>query len=538
MGIGLDCKGDGDRIRLQVGLVLRRRQHSSAAFPCIPSPVDLELQAHSAWGGGVPFAPRVSICAPSTPLSTPDAQPEGKLAAGTSIVAAEGIMSAAVRESDEAPLKDGPSDKDGPLSYAPKKLRQAEADPNPGALVKSDAAPSTVPEALEPPWKRSKQRDALAGDAALAARRNRLALAPVRLPAPPPPSSTGPRYVWTGRLAGVAVVAAVGVVGYQLGSAPPATSPQLTVRPGQSSQQKLASERSEPAAYLDSRGRDSKAAAERPAAGGLSTTTTIDAAATTNAAPVVYPPPPAEPAFAPPAAANAIVQTPVEPMSPDAASPRAAPELSVGVARPLQADEAARLTVSAADAGANATVVVGGLEPGSALSAGRQEGPNAWRLAVEELAGMAITPPPGFVGTMALTLELQLADSTVADRKAVQLEWSAKSALAPVKPQPRQHDAAEIALMMKNGADMMTNRDVAGARLLYMRAAEAGDALAAFALAETYDPLVLRKLNARGGIAPDVALARGWYERARDLGSATAPERLERLARLAEQSPE
>jgi len=122
----------------------------------------------------------------------------------------------------------------------------------------------------------------------------------------------------------------------------------------------------------------------------------------------------------------------------------------------------------------------------------------------------------------------------VADRKGLQVEWSGKSVPAPAKSQARQHDASEIALMMKSGADLMATGDVAGARLMYQRAAEAGEALAAFGLAETYDPLVLRKLNAKGGIAPDVALAHRWYEKARDLGSATAPERLERLARLLE----
>jgi TPR repeat protein len=446
-------------------------------------------------------------------------------------------MSAAVRDPDDAPSKDGP------LSYAPRKLREPESDPNPGAPVKGDDAPSSAPtEPAEPPWKRSRQREAFVGDAAIAVRRNMLALVPERLPEPPPRPSTGPKYVWAGRLACVVVVTTVGVVGYHLGSAPPASSPQTTLRPSQSSQQKVASERSEPAAYLDNRDDDSRPAAGRPVARGLSIGMTADAtrggAAAVNAAPAAYPPLSTDPAFASPPAANAIVQPPAEQKSRDAASPRAVSELTVGATRPLDADEAARLTVSAVDAGANATVVVGGLEPGSTLSAGRQEGPNAWRLAVDELAAMAITPPRGFAGTMALTLELHLADDTVADRKAVQLEWSGKSVLAPVKSPPRHHDAAEIASMMKSGAELMTNGDVAGARLLYQRAAEAGEAVAAFALAETYDPLVLRKLNARGGIAPDVALAQSWYEKARDLGSATAPERLERLARLPEQSPE
>jgi TPR repeat protein len=221
----------------------------------------------------------------------------------------------------------------------------------------------------------------------------------------------------------------------------------------------------------------------------------------------------------------------------DAPLSRAVSELTVGTVRPQQADEAARLAVSAAHAGANGTVVIGGLAPGSALSAGRQEGPNTWRLAVEELAGTAITPPRGFVGTMALTIELHLADNTVADRKGLQLEWSGRSVPAPAASPPRQHDADEIALMMKSGADLMANGDISAARLMYQRAAEAGDATAALALAETYDPLVLRRVNPKGGITPDVALAQTWYQKAKNLGSAVALERLERLARLP-QSPE
>jgi TPR repeat protein len=68
--------------------------------------------------------------------------------------------------------------------------------------------------------------------------------------------------------------------------------------------------------------------------------------------------------------------------------------------------------------------------------------------------------------------------------------------------------------------------------MMFQRAAEAGDAAAAFALAETYDPVVLRALRLRGGIAPNVALARSWYEKARDLGSDTAPDRIVRLTQL------
>jgi hypothetical protein len=214
---------------------------------------------------------------------------------------------------------------------------------------------------------------------------------------------------------------------------------------------------------------------------------------------------------------------------------RVAPRhLTIDAVRLRQADEPARLTVSTADAGANAAVVIGGLAPGSALSAGTPTGPDTWRLPAEDFNGMAITPPRGFVGVMDLTLELRLADNTVVDRKGLQLEWLGKTVLAPAKPQPRRLEAAEIALMMKNGAAFMANGNIAAARMMFQAAAEAGAPVAAFALAETYDPLVFGKFGASGGIQPDVALARSWYEKAKNLGSAAALERVERLARLQE----
>jgi TPR repeat protein len=254
-------------------------------------------------------------------------------------------------------------------------------------------------------------------------------------------------------------------------------------------------------------------------------------AATANVAPAAPPWQSAEPAFASSAVAKAISRQSDE-KTVRASPPAMSAQLTVKAVLPQKADEPARLAISAVDAGANAAVVIDGLAPGSTLSSGAQAGPNAWRLSVEELAGAAVTPPRGFVGPMDLTLELRLADNAVVDRKNLHLEWLGKTTLAPAKSQPRQHDAAEITLMMKNGAELMSNGDIAAARMMYRRAAEAGEAAAAFALAETYDPVVLSKLNAKGGITPDVALAQSWYEKAKDLGYAVASERLDRLVRL------
>jgi TPR repeat protein len=61
------------------------------------------------------------------------------------------------------------------------------------------------------------------------------------------------------------------------------------------------------------------------------------------------------------------------------------------------------------------------------------------------------------------------------------------------------------------------------------RAAESKNAEAALMLAATYDPVVLRALKVYGAAA-DVAMARTWYEKAKEFGSEEAPHLLETLA--------
>jgi hypothetical protein len=86
----------------------------------------------------------------------------------------------------------------------------------------------------------------------------------------------------------------------------------------------------------------------------------------------------------------------------------------------------------------------------------------------------------------------------------------------------------EIAMLLKRGKDAFSTGDLAAARLLLRRAAEAGSAEAALALGATFDPLVIRRLGAIGA-APDAAQARQWYQKAVALGSTTASQPLATL---------
>ena len=85
-----------------------------------------------------------------------------------------------------------------------------------------------------------------------------------------------------------------------------------------------------------------------------------------------------------------------------------------------------------------------------------------------------------------------------------------------------------MAALIQRARKLAEAGDIAAARLVLQRAAEAHSAQAALALGGMYDPNVLRELRVYG-VVPDSAAARSWYEKAKEYGSAEAPRRLEML---------
>ena len=143
------------------------------------------------------------------------------------------------------------------------------------------------------------------------------------------------------------------------------------------------------------------------------------------------------------------------------------------------------------------------------------------------------SPPPEVqpTRTRSLTLPIPSVPDTVTGTSA--LSPAPAPAKAPAPGPLRRANSEEVALMMKQGQKFMDNADVSGARLVFQRAAEAGEPAAALALAETYDPAMLGTTATRAGLIADVAAARGWYERAKELGSPVASERIARLDEVA-----
>ena len=117
------------------------------------------------------------------------------------------------------------------------------------------------------------------------------------------------------------------------------------------------------------------------------------------------------------------------------------------------------------------------------------------------------------------------------------LEWGAKPALemppsvAPPVLGPKETvtpAATMIAALLARGDWLFATGDVAAARLLYQRAADAGVARAAVRLGETFDPVFSGPPHLRD-LDRDSSIAAFWYSRARDLGATGVASRLKKL---------
>jgi hypothetical protein len=215
----------------------------------------------------------------------------------------------------------------------------------------------------------------------------------------------------------------------------------------------------------------------------------------------------------------------------------------------------------------NSFVRVRGLPPMAGLSDGHSIAPGAWAIAVNALPNLKVTLPAGWNGRTDIVITLVAVDGSVLAEERTVLTTaggrqqekaqgrldppppasaSIMRAGSPLQPPPpaaerpppppspggpkaaTPQDKERAQRLMAKGDEQLASGDVASARLLYERAADAGHAPAAMALAATFDESELERLKVRG-ITADPKAARRWYERARELGAADAEDRLRRL---------
>jgi hypothetical protein len=201
-------------------------------------------------------------------------------------------------------------------------------------------------------------------------------------------------------------------------------------------------------------------------------------------------------------------------------------------------------------------VRVRGLPPLAALSDGHSIAPGAWAISITALPDLKVTLPAAAVGRSEVSVALLSKDGLVlAEAKSAVIVVAAAPpsdapgnvvpgsilrADVPIQQLTMQQSAPlaaplltaeerERALrLVRKGHEQLAEGAIAHARLLYERAADAGLALAAMAMAATYDADEVDRLGLRGA-KPDRETARRWYERARELGAPDAEQRLQRL---------
>jgi hypothetical protein len=235
------------------------------------------------------------------------------------------------------------------------------------------------------------------------------------------------------------------------------------------------------------------------------------------------------------------------------------PRLIVQPIAPRAAGDTIPLGVQVIGEAVGLALEITGLPTGMTISSGRALTAGRWRILANDIGNAMIHPPPGFDDTIDLAVELRLVDDTVVDWRSRRLQWLRTRAVAsaPIESAggmavsdnvankavtraasidqnairnavESQLDHEQIELLIARSQELISQGDIAAARTLLQRAAEARDARATLALGATYDPIMLAIIRAQG-VAADPSLARDWYKKASELGSREARERLQLL---------
>jgi hypothetical protein len=116
--------------------------------------------------------------------------------------------------------------------------------------------------------------------------------------------------------------------------------------------------------------------------------------------------------------------------------------------------------------------------------------------------------------------------ATAPSRRILEMVRNIPPTAAPRVPAPSTADP--VIILMQRGDAMLALNDIGAARLLYERAAKAGNSRAAIGVGKTYDPNFLRREGAVG-LQPNRSAAINWYQKAAALGDPEATVLLRQL---------
>lgn len=200
----------------------------------------------------------------------------------------------------------------------------------------------------------------------------------------------------------------------------------------------------------------------------------------------------------------------------------------------------------------NSFVRLRGLPATVSLTEGYAIAPGSWAVPLFGLPSLKAVVPAGISGRTEIIINLVDVDGTTLAETRTALIVAPATVIAPVDrvpAEPPQRRAAtprfvppraavelgaeekqRTERLVAQGDRHLEQGNIGAARMFFQRAAEAGLAHGAVKMAATYDPIELERLRVKvQGVAADRAEARRWYERARELGSPEADERLARM---------
>jgi hypothetical protein len=222
------------------------------------------------------------------------------------------------------------------------------------------------------------------------------------------------------------------------------------------------------------------------------------------------------------------------------------------------------LNAQPAELGSDILLKISGIPKGAYLTSGRKEDDENWALTLGELKNLklvipeaetpridlavaAFEPKTGELAAPVKTMTVALSDVSVQPTSApppMQTSVAPASPVQPsaevVRPQPipppdstnlvayAQPEAAAARSFVLQGDTLLKSGDVREARRSYEQAWAYGSPAGAFAMAQSYDPLVIGSLSLRNA-TPDKNQALVWYERAATAGHVGAADSIVRL---------
>ena len=182
-------------------------------------------------------------------------------------------------------------------------------------------------------------------------------------------------------------------------------------------------------------------------------------------------------------------------------------------------------------------IVIRGLPAGAKINKGQLQSPGTWMLGIDELDNVSLSVPEDASSPFQLMIALTMrqGDVIASSTSRVDIRPGGEPQVREERRQTQIDKAADplelearASIYMQRGQDLLASGNVASARAFFRRAADAGDAQGAIAMGATYDPNYFQQLGIQGMLA-DSATAQQWYEKAAELGSKDALDRIKAL---------